>query len=140
MLAGRDTLAVLATGAGKCVPAGFDAARHVVDDLADAPRTHTVFVRVHASAEQVGARIQSGLALVEEADQQGWVRMRVHAERLDWIPALLAGLDHPFIVEEPAALRDRVKALARQLEQYAAQTASSKRGTHPKSRTHTDRR
>ena len=121
------------------VPAGFDAGRHVVDHLADAPRTHTVSVRVHASAEQVRARIPSGLALLEEADQPGWVRMRIHAERLDWIPALLAGLDHPFIVEEPAALRDRVRALARQLERYAGQTASSTRDTHPESRTHADR-
>ena len=88
-------------------------------------------VRVHASVEQVRARIPSGLALIEQADQPGWVRMRVHAERLDWVPALLAGLDRPFIVEEPAALRERVRALARKLEQYAGQTASSTRDTHP---------
>ena len=122
------------------VPAGFDAGRHVVDNLIDAPRRFTVSVCVHASAEQVRARIPSGLALVEEADRPGWVRMRVHAERLDWIPALLAGLDHPFIVEEPAALRDRVRTLARQLEQYAGQTVSSIRDTHLESRTDTNRR
>lgn len=122
------------------VPPAFDAGSHVVDNLADAPRRHTVSVRVHASAEQIRARIPPGLARVEEADQPGWVRLRLHAERLDWIPALLAGLDHPFIVEEPAALRDQVIALARQLEQYAGQTASSTRDTHPESRTHTDRR
>lgn len=121
------------------VPAGFDAGSHVVDNLADAPRRHTVSVRVHASVEQVRARIPAGLAFVEQAGQPGWVRMRVRAERLDWIPALLAGLDHPFIVEEPAPLRDRVRALARQLEQYAGQTASSARDTHGESRAHTDR-
>ena len=118
------------------VPAGFDAGSHLIDSLADAPRTHTVSVRVHASATQVQARIPSGLAIVEETDQAGWVRMRLHAERLDWVPALLAGLDHPFIVEEPAALRDRVRALARQLERYAGQTDNSKGETRPESRTH----
>ncbi len=113
------------------VPAGFDPGRHLVDNLADTPRTHTVSVRVHASAEQVRARIPSGLAIIEKADQPGWVRMRIHAERLDWIPALLAGLDHPFIVERPAALRNQVRALARHLEQYAGQTDNSRTDTHP---------
>lgn len=119
------------------VPAGFDAGSHVVDNLADAPRRHTVSVRVHASAEQVRARIPSGLALVERADHPGWVRMRIRAERLDWIPALLAGLGHPFVIEEPAALRDQIRALARQLEQYAGQTAGSTCDTHPEAQTHT---
>ena len=122
------------------VPAGFDSGSHVLDNLADAPRRHAVSVRVHAPAEQVRARIPPGLALIERTDQPGWVRMRVNAERLDWIPALLAGLDRPFIVEEPTALRDQVRALARQLEQYAGQTVTSTRTTHPEPETHTDRR
>lgn len=117
------------------VPAGFDAGRYVVDNLAEAPWRHTVSVRVHASAGQVRARIPSGLALVEEADEAGWVRMRLHAERLDWVPALLAGLDRPFLIEEPAALRDRVLALARRLEQYAGQTVSSAKETRAESAT-----
>jgi predicted DNA-binding transcriptional regulator YafY len=118
------------------VPKGFDPRRHLVENLANAPRAHAVSVRVHASPEHVRARISSSLALVEEADQPGWVRVRIHAERLEWIPALLAGLDCRFIVEEPAALRDRVRALARQLEQYAGQTVSSTRVNHRKSRAH----
>jgi predicted DNA-binding transcriptional regulator YafY len=122
------------------VPAGFDAGTHVLDNLADAPRRHTVSVCVHASAEQIRVRIPSGLALVEEAGQPGWVRVRLRAQRLDWIPALLVGLEHPFIIEAPAALRDRVTALARQLEQYAGQSASSMRDTHSESKTHTDQR
>ena len=116
------------------VPVGFDAGRHVVDNLADAPRTHTVSVRVHASAEQVRARIPLGLAFVEETNEPGWVRLHLQAERLDWIPALLAGLDHPFIVEEPAALPDRIRALARQLEQYAGQTDNNAQDTGPEGR------
>lgn len=107
------------------VPAGFDARSYVVDHLADAPRRYTVSIRVQASDEQVRVRLPVGLALVEETDQPGWVRVRLQAERLDWVPALLAGLDHPFVVEEPAALRDGVKALARQLEQYAGQSVST---------------
>ena len=119
------------------IPVDFDAGRHVVDGLADTPRTHTVSVRVHASVEQVGARVPVGLAIIEETSEPGWVRMRLHAERLDWIPALLAGLGQPFIVEQPSALRGQIRALAQRLEQFAGQTASN---THFEPKPRTDRR
>ncbi len=121
------------------VPVDFDAGRHVVDGLADAPRAHTVSVRVHASTERVQARVPVGLAVVEETAEPGWVRMRLRAERLDWIPALLAGLGAPFVVEQPPALRDEIRALARRLEQFAGRT-DSRRDTLPDPRPHTDRR
>lgn len=44
-----------------------------------------------------------------------WVRLRLRAERLEWIPSLLAWLDRPFVIEYPDALRDHVHALARRL-------------------------
>ena len=113
------------------VPAGFDARRHVVDNLADTPRTHTVSVRVHASTEQVRERVPVGLTVIDDTHAPGWVRMRLHAERLDWVPALLAWLGQPFVVEQPAALRDQIRALARRLEQYAGQTDSSARDATP---------
>ncbi len=47
------------------------------------------------------------------------MRVRLQAERLDWIPAVLASLDRPFVIEHPAALRDQVRALARRLTGYA---------------------
>lgn len=103
------------------VPAGFNSGRHVVESLADTPRTHTVSVRVHASAEELQSRVPVGLAIIETTSEPDWVRMRIHAERLDWIPALLAGLDHPFVVEEPPALRDQIRSFAERLHQYADQ-------------------
>ncbi|MFE3651318.1 helix-turn-helix transcriptional regulator [Streptomyces sp. NPDC059152] len=50
----------------------------------------------------------------------GWVRVRMRAERLDWIPPVLAALDCPFVIERPAELRDLVQALARRLAEYGA--------------------
>ena len=41
-----------------------------------------------------------------------WVRVRLWAEQLDWVPAVLVGLGLPFVVEQPAALRDLLRALA----------------------------
>ena len=49
-----------------------------------------------------------------------WVRVRLRAERLEWIPSLLAWLDRPFVIEYPDALRGHVHALARRLSASAS--------------------
>jgi hypothetical protein len=57
------------------------------------------------------------------ADPQadGWLRVEVRAERLDWLPPVLASLDRPFVIERPDELRGLVVALADRL------TASARR-------------
>jgi predicted DNA-binding transcriptional regulator YafY len=62
-----------------------------------------------------------GLSAVIEpvGGEPGWVRVQWRAERLDWVPSVLAGLGRPFIIEQPDELRDRVGALARQLASWA---------------------
>jgi ABC-type cobalamin transport system ATPase subunit len=52
-----------------------------------------------------------------------WVRVRIRAERLDCIPALLASLDRAFVIEHPESLRDSVHCLASRLATYADATA-----------------
>ena len=47
----------------------------------------------------------------------------LHAERLDWLPPLLASLDRPFVVERPDELRDLIAALADRLAASARRTA-----------------
>ena len=108
------------------VPAGFDPSARVLSGLAGLPRQHDVSVRVRAPAGQLRSRLPASIAMVEEIPASpadgggpGWVRVRLQAERLDWVPALLAGLDRPFVVESPAALRDQVRALAGRLASYA---------------------
>ncbi|MEU0134812.1 transcriptional regulator [Streptomyces sp. NPDC006296] len=44
-----------------------------------------------------------------------WWRVGVRAERLDWLPPVLAALDRPFVIERPAELRDLVTAFAGRL-------------------------
>ena len=46
---------------------------------------------------------------------EGWLRVDLRAERLDWLPAVLASLDRPFIIEQPDELRGLVPALAERL-------------------------
>lgn len=121
-----DRIAAPATRSGTFeVPADFDAGAHVVTGLADTPWQHEVTVRVQASADELRRRLPTSLAIVTPSDQPGWVQVRLRAERLDWVTALLAGLGHPFVVKQPAALRDEVRALARRLDEYAGQLPQS---------------
>jgi hypothetical protein len=57
------------------------------------------------------------LPSADGADPQAapWFRVELRAERLDWLPPLLASLDRPFVVERPAELRDLIAALADRL-------------------------
>jgi predicted DNA-binding transcriptional regulator YafY len=112
------------------VPAGFDPAATVLSGLAEVPRLHEVSVRVQATAGQVRARFPAGIATVHEVppepalgQQDGWVRVRLRAERLDWVPSVLAWLDRPFVIEYPDALRGEVHALARRLAARADATS-----------------
>ena len=56
------------------------------------------------------------------------MRVRLRAERLDWVPAVLAWLDRPFVIEYPDALRGEVHALARRLAARAAATGKEATG------------
>lgn len=108
------------------VPTGFDPAARVLSGLAARPRRHEVSVLVRAPAGELRTRLPASVAVVEEIPEDpaagpgpGWSRVRLQAERLDWVPALLAGLDRPFVIESPGALRDQVRALAGRLAAYA---------------------
>src|SRR6478736_1209966 len=104
-------------------PAGFGPAQNVLSGLATAPYRHQVTLRIQATAEQIRARLPASVATVEELPAAGgpdpqterWFRVELHAERLDWLPPLLASLDRPFAVERPEELRDLIAALASRL-------------------------
>jgi predicted DNA-binding transcriptional regulator YafY len=112
-------------------PAGFDPARHVLSGLAKTPYRHEVTLAVQGTIEQIRARLPASVATVTElpstggADPQaeGWFRVELHAERLDWLPPLLASLDRPFVVERPGELRDLIAALADRLAASARRNA-----------------
>lgn len=116
------------------VPAGFDAVATVLDRLALAPWTHDVSLRVHGSVEHIRSHLPADIATLSacatapppgDGCEAEWVSVRIRAERLDWIPPVLAALDRPFVIERPAALSDLVRALARRLEQHATTGAEA---------------
>jgi predicted DNA-binding transcriptional regulator YafY len=98
------------------VPAGFRPGAEVLGALARTPWRHTVSVRVHAEADTVRARLPTGIATVTPlVEEQGWTRVEIRAEQLDWVPGVLAAVDADLVVESPDELRDRVAALGRRL-------------------------
>ena len=54
-------------------------------------------------------------APVDRRADDSAVRVELRAERLDWVPAVLASLDRPFVIERPDELRGLVAALAERL-------------------------
>lgn len=104
------------------VPTGFDPARQVLTAIAETPHQHEVSVRIRATPEQIRTVFPPAIAVLENtADEPGtpWVRARIRAQRLEWIPPLLAALDRPFVIEQPDTLRDLVRALAGRLAKHA---------------------
>jgi predicted DNA-binding transcriptional regulator YafY len=112
-------------------PAGFDPAQHVLAGLAKTPYRHDVTLSIYGTISQIRARFPASVAIVAELPPAGdaapeterWFRVELHAERLDWLPPLLASLDRPFAVERPDELRDLVAALADRLATSARRNA-----------------
>lgn len=109
-------------------PARVDPAARVLTGLASAPYRHEVTLRVEGTPEQLRTQLPPGLALLEElppvrgaeAGVAPWSRAELRVEHLDWLPAVLAALDRPFVIERPAELRTLVGAFAERLARSAA--------------------
>ncbi|MBV7699360.1 YafY family protein [Streptomyces sp. TRM70350] len=109
------------------LPAGLDPANRVLTGLATAPYQHEVTLRVQGTAEQIHTRLPAGVAIVEELpapssadpETERWSRVELRVDRLDWLPAVLASLDRPFIIERPEELRGLVESLAERLTNSA---------------------
>ncbi|MFJ3796713.1 helix-turn-helix transcriptional regulator [Streptomyces sp. NPDC090088] len=124
------------------VPEGPGPAERVLAGFATAEYRHRVTLRIHGTVGQIRARLPASVASITEEpggpgrpgrpDGPGgpggpdgdpvaecWRRVELRAERLDWLPPVLASLDRPFAVEGPAELRDLVTAFADRLTSYA---------------------
>ncbi|MEU6262469.1 helix-turn-helix transcriptional regulator [Saccharopolyspora shandongensis] len=112
-------------------PDGLDPAEQVLTGLATTPYRHEVTLRVQGTAEQIRTRLPASIAIVAESqpvssadpDTTHWSRVELRAERLDWLPAVLASLDLPFVIERPDELRDLVLALASRLTHSARRSS-----------------
>jgi predicted DNA-binding transcriptional regulator YafY len=111
-------------------PTGVDPAQQVLAGLATAAYRHHVTLQIYGTVEQIRGRLPGSVAVVEEdpsggpaaPDAERWLRVRIRAEQLDWLPGLLASLDRPFLIEEPQELRSLVATLADRLAASARRT------------------
>jgi predicted DNA-binding transcriptional regulator YafY len=103
------------------VPPDFDPAARVLAALAEAPYRHEVAIRVHGTVDEVRPLLPPSVAVVDATPDDSWVRVRIRAERLDWIPALLVGIGRRFVVEHPEELRVLVRELGGRLLEAADQ-------------------
>lgn len=108
-------------------PAGPGPAQRMLSGFATAAYRHQVTLRIHGTVEQIRARLPASVASLEDdepaADEnqaaERWLRVELRAEQLDWLPAVLASFDRPFVIERPDELRKLVTALAERLTSYA---------------------
>ena len=113
-------------------PAGLDPAQRVLSGFATAEYRYEVVLRIHGTVDQVRARLPASVASLADVEEpalgadadpatERWLRVELRAERLDWLPPVLASLDRPFVIERPDELRDLVGALAERLASCARQ-------------------
>jgi predicted DNA-binding transcriptional regulator YafY len=104
------------------VPDGFRPADVVRTSLAGTPWRHEVAIAVRGTADEVHTRLPRSIATIEPDIRHGadWVLVRLRAQRLDWLPGVLAELGLPFLVHEPAQLRDVISAWAQRVAGCAA--------------------
>ncbi|ATY14071.1 YafY family transcriptional regulator [Amycolatopsis sp. AA4] len=112
-------------------PTDFDPTHQVLTGIAQAPHRHDVAVRIRATAEEIRAVFPPSIAILEADDP--WTRARIRAERLDWIPPRLAALDRAFVIEQPDALQDQMRAFADRLAGYARAGSGAASGSAPAS-------
>lgn len=96
-------------------PTGLEPAERLLTSMARAPYQHEVTLRIQGTLKQIRKRLPASVAEVRDGADEGWQCVEIRAESLDWLPAVLAALDLPFVIERPDELRDRVVALADRL-------------------------
>ncbi len=100
--------------AAEPAPPDFEAVAFVSRALARVPWTHEVEVTLHATVAQAREHFPPTLAELH-ATSRNRTRLRLRAESLDWVAAILAGSGLRFTVRRPDELRAAVHALAQRL-------------------------
>jgi predicted DNA-binding transcriptional regulator YafY len=103
----------LTEGAAVPAPEGFDPVAHVTRSLASVPWTWEVEVLLDLPVDEAARRIPATLAELLDDPEGTLLRMRVSS--LDWMAAVLAGLDCDFTIRRPDELRASIHALAGRL-------------------------
>lgn len=94
-------------------PEDFDAATQVTTSLANVPYAHEIEIVLETSMSEARRRLTRTVGTLSEVE--GGVLLRARAERLDGAARMLAGLEWPFEIRSPDALREALAAHASDL-------------------------
>jgi predicted DNA-binding transcriptional regulator YafY len=95
-----------------------DAAAYVAQSITGAPSRYEARVTLHASAEEVSARMPAYWGSVEALDADT-CEFRAGDDNLGWLALRIAMLDVDFDAHEPPELAEHLRALARRLARAA---------------------
>ena len=94
-------------------PAEFDPLTVVLRSLAEQPGAWLVRVVLKTTIAQAQLLLPAGMAALEDTAEG--VELRAYVENLEWMARLLVNLGTPFVVREPAALRETLRQLAAEI-------------------------
>ncbi len=94
-------------------PAGFDVMAYLVESMKLLPRKHPVEVFIRAPLEVVRLVMPEDEFWLEP--QVGGVLMRGRTDDVYWLAQKIARISHPFVIREPATLRDALREHAQRL-------------------------
>ena len=95
-------------------PSDFDAIAEVSTSFARIPRNWRVDLTLDLALEAAQERLP--LSLAELTAVPEGTRLQAQVDSLDWLAAIVAGLDCDFTIAEPSELRDHVRGLSERLE------------------------
>jgi hypothetical protein len=101
-------------------PPDFDCLAYVIRSIATLPGRYEMDILFQTTLEEAREIMLPGVGPLDEAE--GGVVLRGFTQDLDWLARYLAGLPWPFVVRQPAELRD---ALRRHADALVASCQSS---------------
>ena len=102
---------------GYTPPTDFDCLAYVTRSIALTPAGWLVDVLLETTLEEAQHMVPPALATLEQA--HNGVVLRCYTNNLDWIAHLLAGLDCPLVIRQPAELREALQRLAERISEMA---------------------
>lgn len=92
-----------------------DAVARLVDGFVHAERRWRVVLRMDAERARIRAHLPESVATLHLLEDGPGFRVEINAERLDWLPGVIAAIDVDTIIEQPDELRAHVRRLAERL-------------------------
>jgi predicted DNA-binding transcriptional regulator YafY len=104
-------------------------ASRLVERFAAADYRWSVVLRIRATEDHIRAHLPPSVArltrigdVIEAPSSElpPWHRAEIRAQRLDWLPSVIAALDCEVLIDHPDELRDRVRAAAARMWEAAS--------------------